>query len=57
MRRRDLDCRVIHGMLWVLRETFLKAYLFEKDHPQLSSKIHGIWRHLLADWDKVLQEI
>ena len=41
-----LDCRMIHRMSWALQETFLKAYLFEKDHPQLS-KIQGIW-YLLA---------
>ena len=40
-----------------LQETFLKAYLLEKDHPQLSSRIHGVWHHLLADWDRVIQEI
>ena len=34
----------------------MKAYLLEKEHPQLSSRIHGIWHHLLADWDQVLQE-
>ena len=27
--------------------TFMKAYLLEKDHPQLSSRIHGIWHRLL----------
>ena len=36
---------------------FLKANLLEKDHPQLSSRVHGIWHHLLADWDKVIQDI
>ena len=46
-----LDCRLIHGILWVPRETFLKAYLLEKDHPQFSSKIQGTWHHLLADGD------
>ena len=35
----------------------LKAYLLEEDHPQLSSRIRGIWHHILADWDQVLQEI
>ena len=44
-----LVCRQNHGILSVLRETFLKAYLLEKDHPQLSSKIREIWQHLLAD--------
>ena len=29
--------------------------LLEKDHPQLSSRIHGIWHHLRADWDLVLR--
>ena len=37
-----LDCHMIHGILWVLQETFLKAHLLEKDHPHLSSKIQGI---------------
>ena len=32
---RDSGLRMIDGMLWVLQETFLKAYLLEKDHPQL----------------------
>ena len=41
----------------VLQETFLKAHLLEKDHPQLSSRIHGIRHHLLADYDQVKQEI
>ena len=41
----------------ILQETFVKAYLLEKDHPQLSSRIHGIWHHLLADCDQVKQEI
>ena len=50
-----LDCRLTHGILRVLQEKFLKAYL-EMDHPQLSSRIHGIWHHLLADWDLILQE-
>ena len=35
----------------------MKAYLLEKDHPQLSSRTHGIWHHLLADWEQVVQEI
>ena len=29
---------MIHGILWVLQVTFVKACLFEKDHPQLFSK-------------------
>ena len=37
--------------------TFFKAYVLDKEHPQLSPKIHGIWHHLLADWDQVLQEV
>ena len=36
-----LDCRMIHGLLWVLQETFFES--------QLSSRIHGIWHHFLAD--------
>ena len=32
-----LDCRTIHGILWVLQETLLNDYLLEKDHPLLSS--------------------
>ena len=47
--------RMTHGTLWVLQETFFK-YLLEKDHPQLSSRIHGIWHHLHADWDQVMPE-
>ena len=57
MPSRDSDCRLIHGILLVRQETFSKAYLLEKDHPQLSSRIHRIWHHLLADLDRVLQEI
>ena len=52
-----LDCRSMHGRPRVLQEMFLKVYLLQKDHPQLSSRIHRIWHHLLADWDQVLQEI
>ena len=37
-----LDCRSIHGILWVLRDTMLNDYLLEKDHPQLSSTIQRI---------------
>ena len=29
---------------------FWNASFLEKDHPQLSSRIQGIWHHLLADW-------
>ena len=28
-----LDRRLIHGILWVLQETFLKAYRLDKDNP------------------------
>ena len=51
-----LDCRLLHGVQWVLQETFLKAYLLEKDRRHLSSNIRGIWHHLLADWGLKLQE-
>ena len=44
-----LDCRTMHGTVWVHQETFLKAYLLEKDNPQISSKIQGVWHHLLPD--------
>ena len=37
-----LDCRTIHGILWVLQETFLNDYLLEKGHHQLSSTIQRI---------------
>ena len=40
-----LDTR---NFFWVLQETFLKAYLLEKDHPELSSRIQRIWHHFLA---------
>ena len=35
--------------MFTLQETFLNVYLLEKDHPQLSSRTHWIWRHLLAE--------
>ena len=38
-------------------ERFLKTNLLEKDYPQLSARPHGIWHHLLVDWDQVIQEI
>ena len=49
-----LDCRTIHGTLWVLQETFLKDYLLEKDEHLLSSTLHSstiprIWYHLLKN--------
>ena len=31
-----LDCRMIHGISWVLQETSLNDYLLEKDEPLLS---------------------
>ena len=54
---RDSGLPLDPGTLWVIQEMFLKAYLLEQDHPQPSSKIHGIWHHLLADGDLVLHEI
>ena len=42
-----LDCRMIHGILWVLQETFLDDYFLEKDEPLLFSTIQRIW-HLLV---------
>ena len=44
-----LDCRTTHGTSWVLLQTFVKAYLLEKIHPQLPSKIRGTWHHLLKN--------
>ena len=44
-----LDCRVIHGILWVLRETFLKAYTLKEDCPLRSSTIQRIWHHHLDE--------
>ena len=38
-----LDCRMMHGILWVLQETFLNDYLLEKDKPLLSSTSIRIW--------------
>ena len=38
----------MHGMVWVRQETILKAYLLDKDNPQISSTIQGIWHHLLG---------
>ena len=34
-----LDCRMIHGILWVLQETFLNDHLFKKYDPPKSSPI------------------
>ena len=48
MRSRDSGLpRDTRNVLWILRATFLKAYLLENDHPQVPSKIKGIWQHLL----------
>ena len=52
-----LDCRTIHGILWVLQETFLNDCLLEKDEPPLSSRIQRIWHPLLKNWDLKVQEI
>ena len=49
MLSRDSGMPLMYGVPRVLQETFLKANLLEKDHPQLSSRIYGIWHHLLAD--------
>ena len=49
-----LDTRNSMG---IFRKRFLKAYMLEKDHPQLSSRIHRNCDHLLADWEHLLQEI
>ena len=32
-----LDCRTIHGITWVLQETYLNDYLLKKDNTLLSS--------------------
>ena len=52
-----LDCRTIHGILWVLQETFLNDDLLEKDEPLLSSTIRRLWHPLLKNGDLTLQEI
>ena len=52
-----LDCRTMHGTLWVLQETFLNDYLLGKDQPLLSSTIQRIWHPLLKNWDLMLKEI
>ena len=44
-----LDCRTIHGMLWVLQESFLNDYLFEKDELLLSSTLPRIGQPLLKN--------
>ena len=52
-----LDCRTMHGILWVPQETLLNVYLLEKDEPLLSSKIQRIWHPLLTNWDLTFQEM
>ena len=47
-----LDCRSIHGIRWVLQETFLKASLLEVNHRQ-HSRNQRIWHHLL----QVIQDL
>ena len=37
------------GMLWVLHETFLKAYLLEKDERLLSSTTQRTWHPLVRN--------
>ena len=44
-----LDSRMIHGILWVLQETFLDDYLLEKDQPLPSSTIPRIWQPILKN--------
>ena len=51
----SLQCRMIHGTLRVFRETFLKAYLLEKDNPYLASKIRGTWHDLFAKRNKTIE--
>ena len=46
-----LDCRMIHGILWVLQETFLNDNLLEEDEPLLSSTIQRVWHPFLKNWD------
>ena len=52
-----LDCRMVHGILWVLHETFLNDNLLDKDEPLLSSTIQRIWHPLLKNWDLTFLEI
>ena len=49
-----LQCRMIHGTLWVFRETSLTAYLLENDNPCLAAKTPGIWHYLLAKWNETV---
>ena len=52
-----LDCRMIHGILRVLQETFLNDYLLEMDAPLPSSTIQRIWQPLLKNCDRTFLEI
>ena len=52
----DHVCRTIHGILWVLQETFLNDHLLEKDEPPLSSTIQRIWHALAKNRDLILQD-
>ena len=52
-----LDCRMIHGILWVLQETFLNDNLLEEDEPLLSSTIERMWHPLLKNWDLRFLEV
>ena len=52
-----LDCRTIHGILWVLQVTFLSDCLLEKDDPLLCSTIPRIRHPLLKNWDLIRLEI
>ena len=40
-----LDCRMIHGILWLLQETFLNC-LLEEDCPLPSSKIQILFSRM-----------
>ena len=51
------DCRMIHGILRVLQETFLNDSLLEKDDPLLCSTIQRIWHRPLKNWDLTFLEI
>ena len=53
-----LDCRMIHGILWVLQETFLNDHLFKKYDPPKSSPILKTFGIILSgSWDLKLQEV
>ena len=51
-----LDCRTIHGILWVLQEAFLNDHLLEKDEPLLSSTIQKTWHPPLRNSDLILSK-